>query len=158
MLTIYLISLILVLFPVCLIITNEIYKILNNYIFQYYQLIKNKKNTFKLLQTYIKQKKWLSCILEIEKKIQQKEEFLADYYNALGYCYYYIKIYNLAEYYYDKAINKNPKKIITLCNLAKIYMSKKQYKNAYNIYHKVIELDKYNKIAKKQIEKLNKYL
>nr|WCH56255.1 hypothetical protein [Hypnea sp.] len=158
MLKIYLVSLILILFGICSIISNEVYKISNNYILLYHEKTNEYKNILKIAQAYINKKKWVSCIVLLEQSTKKGETFLIDYYNALGYCYCYIKIYTLAEFYYNQTINQDAENIIALCNLGNLYISNKRYKDAYIIYKKVSKLDQYNSIAKKQIKALAKYL
>nr|YP_010902809.1 hypothetical protein REP59_pgp171 [Hypnea flava]WCH54863.1 hypothetical protein [Hypnea flava] len=152
----YLTFLILILCTACSITTNEIYKIYQNY-----KLINssfNHKDIFELLQIYIKQNKWLACIIKVEQKHKKEKNLAAEYYNIIGYCYYSLEIYYLATYYYQKALEKEPNNIITLFSLGKIYKLTKKYKKAYNIYDQIIMLDSNNKIAKKQVKLLNKYL
>nr|YP_010903603.1 hypothetical protein REP92_pgp172 [Hypnea wynnei]WCH56455.1 hypothetical protein [Hypnea wynnei] len=158
MIKIYLASLILILSAACFIITNEIYKNFKNYKFINSKINKNHKELLEILQVHINRKNWLACIIKVEQIIKNKENLSIEYYNIIGYCYYSIKIYHLANYYYQQTIQQEPNNIIALFSLGKIYILTKKYKKAYDIYNTIIILDSNNKIAKKQVKILNKYL
>nr|YP_010903207.1 hypothetical protein REP76_pgp170 [Hypnea cornuta]WCH55660.1 hypothetical protein [Hypnea cornuta] len=157
MIKIYLNLLILILSTACLITTLEIYRTFKNYSFLYLKSNKNHNEFVELLQVHIRQKNWLACILEIEEKIKQEENLQIEYYNIIGYCYYSINIYNLADYYYQKALYKESNNIITLLSLGKIYTITKKYQKAYSTYYRV-NMIKPSNIAQKKLKKLEKYL
>nr|WCH55461.1 hypothetical protein [Hypnea pseudomusciformis] len=158
MIKIYLASLILILSTACFITTIEIYKNFKNYSFLYLETNKNHNQLFKVLQIHIKQKNWLTCILTIEEKIKKENKLPIEYYNIIGYCYSSINIYTLADYYYQKALYKEPNNIITLLSLGKIYTITKKYKEAYSIYNRINTIESNNKIAQKKLKVLEKYL
>nr|YP_010902609.1 hypothetical protein REP55_pgp172 [Hypnea nidulans]WCH54464.1 hypothetical protein [Hypnea nidulans] len=158
MIRIYLVSLIVILSAACFITTIEIYRSLKNYKFLYLKNNKHKQKSFDILQVYIKQKNWLTCIIKIEKKIKKEKDLPIEYYNIIGYCYYSIKIYHLASYYYKKALNRESNNIITLLSLGKIYILMKKYKEAYEIYNVINTVDSKNIIARKKLKTLIKYL
>ncbi len=52
-------------------------------------------------------------------------------------------------------LQRNPQDIATLNRLAKAYVQKNQVEQAKDLYQKVLELDRYNPIATKCIQKLS---
>nr|QVY58183.1 hypothetical protein [Eucheuma denticulatum] len=161
MLKLYLITLNCFLAIICFLITPEIYKIFNYYSFTsktspYNQI--NFQKAINLSKIYINYKEWLLCIFTLEKYIQNKRIVVSKTYNILGFCYYSIKNYHFAEYYYGKAIDKEPNNTMFLSNLARIYMLNKQYKKAREIYKNIITIDKNNTKAKKQLLIINKLI
>nr|QCI07204.1 hypothetical protein [Hypnea pannosa] len=158
MIKIYLVSLILILSAACFTTTVEIYKSFKNYTFLYLETKHNYEELLEVLQIHIKQKNWLACITKIEQKIKKEKNLPTECYNIIGYCYYSIEIYNLANYYYQQALQKNPNSMVTLLNLGEMYTVIKKYKEAYNIYNKINMIDSNNKIAQKKLKTLTKYL
>nr|YP_010904003.1 hypothetical protein REQ00_pgp171 [Caulacanthus ustulatus]WCH57254.1 hypothetical protein [Caulacanthus ustulatus] len=156
MLKIYLICLASFLFPICFLITLEIYKTLKNHIIiNYTKNSFDNNNLLHLAQAYIKQNKWLKCITILENNIEVEDKVIIKCYNGLGFCYYHIEEYGLSEYYYKKILKQEPYNISTLFKLANVYSLSKDSKNARNIYQKVLELDKDNTIARKALNKLS---
>lgn len=161
MITLYFICIIFFLVPVCTLITIEIYKLSINSTMKYRINIETLNKTNKiyhilnLAEIYIKQKKWLTCILLLEsnkKHILNKDQ----YYNSIAFCYYKIKLYNLAQFYYKKSIEQNNKDLNSLLSIAKIYEITKNTKKAISTYTKILDIDYKNETAKKQIKILYK--
>lgn len=147
---------------ICISSTITIYKIVrkNLYIINN-NLSHSKKNiqvekVLELAKIYIHQKRWLSCIIILEKNVTTKDKFVAIYYNNIGFCYYSLKIYTLSEYYYHKAFQEKPADIVTLCNLGQVYKKNKKYKQAITMYQKVLQLENSNHIAQKELKILLK--
>ncbi|MGH0883578.1 tetratricopeptide repeat protein [Bacillus paranthracis] len=102
----------------------------------------------------MKQKRWLSCILILEKNIKDKSKLIINFYNSIGFCYYYLKIYSLSEYFYEQAIRKKNNDTTILCNLAQVYTKNNKYQQAIKIYQAVLRLESNNKVAQQQLDKL----
>nr|QVY57979.1 hypothetical protein [Betaphycus gelatinus] len=161
MLKLYLITLNCFLAIICYLITFEIYKIFNYYRLISYKLPYNQKTlekTINLSKVYMNYKEWLFSIFTLEKYIQYNYISLSKPCNTLGFCYYNTKNYNFAEYYYNKAIDKEPNNTIFLSNLAEIYVMNKEYQKAKQIYEKVINIDKNNKKAERQLLIINRLI
>lgn len=62
----------------------------------------------------------------------------------LGNCYRYLKQFDSAYYYYDKAINESPEKAIYYFNKAQLLYSESKFEEAKIHFDKVIELDSNN--------------
>lgn len=159
MLKIYLISLTILLSIVCLLTTATTYKIINRHIytnnnFKYEKSKAQEDTVLKLVQIYMKQKRWLSCILILEKNIKDKSKLIINFYNSIGFCYYYLKIYSLSEYFYEQAIRKKNNDTTILCNLAQVYTKNNKYQQAIKIYQAVLRLESNNKVAQQQLDKL----
>uniref|UniRef100_UPI003002A63A Ycf37 n=1 Tax=Anunuuluaehu liula TaxID=3049639 RepID=UPI003002A63A len=162
MLKIYLICLITFLFPICLLITREIYKLFKQHIISNRILKQQNSNTIDIYDTltlakiYIKQKKWISSILTLEYGINKDNKIIEKYYNWIGFCYCKTKVYNLSKYYYLQAIQVKPNYISALHNLAEIYKILNDYQNATNTYKKIIQIDNKNTKAKQKFDLLSK--
>nr|QJH88217.1 Ycf37 [Pterocladia lucida] len=115
--------------PICYILTREIYSIYKDIILSNintnnnYKIFVEKQDILRLAQVHLKRKKWLSCILIIEKFTNNNKRI--ELYNCLGFCYLSTDFYNTAEYYYDKTLKIHPLNTIALHNLMNIYKSKK---------------------------------
>nr|YP_009295547.1 conserved hypothetical plastid protein [Mastocarpus papillatus]AOL58031.1 conserved hypothetical plastid protein [Mastocarpus papillatus] len=159
--TIYLISLVTFLFPICLLITIELYKlcrqffIINNILKRQDKENINSYESLQLAQIYLKQKKWISSIIILESNINQENKIIEQFYNCIGFCYCQIKHYNLSQYYYLQAIKKQPIYLSALHNLAKLYEILNDYKNTTDIYIKILKIDNKNKKAKQKLIMLN---
>lgn len=102
----------------------------------------NPYNILILSKIYIKQHKWISSILILESGINQENTIIEQLYNNIGFCYIQIKAYNLSKLYYKKAIQQKPQYKSALYNLGQIYQILNDYKNADEIYKKIMQLDK----------------
>lgn len=149
----YLFLLLFVLTPICFIVTIQIFQLLFNYaIFRGILLKQNSRDVdisqiLSLAKIYISRKKWFTCILMLEAEIHIHDD--PRYYNCIGFCYYNMKWNNLAKLYYLKALDKSPKYIIALSNLAKVYHLMEDEEKATELYQKIILLDNNNKVAKR---------
>lgn len=157
----YLICLILFLLVICLLSTVTIYNVISKNIYINKNISQTKNNIqvekiLELTKIYMNQKRWLSCILLLEKNSITKDPFIENYYNIIGFCYYHLKIYTLSEYYYNQAIREQPTNIIILCNLGRVYVKNKKYKQAISVYRKVLQIEDNNKVAQKELKILLK--
>ena len=83
-------------------------------------------------------------------------EGLANLYNTIGFTYSKTNQYDLAIYYYVKAIKCVPTYVIALNNLGYAYEEKQAIKKAIEIYKEVIRYEENNTTAKEKIKKLSK--
>lgn len=157
MLTIYLTCLTSFLLPICLLITNSLYKIYKQFYININIFNNNINNTINLSNIlslsiiYIEQNKWLSSILIIESNIIYYNELTEKFYNSIGFCYYQIKAYDLSKYYYIKAIKKEPEYISALYNLYQLYKIINDNNNANDIHKKIIEIQKNSNNIKESV-------
>nr|YP_009500348.1 hypothetical protein [Gracilariopsis heteroclada]AXE43510.1 hypothetical protein [Gracilariopsis heteroclada] len=129
MFELYLILVISLLLLICYFITNSLYMLYSQaYILQKLFKLNNKyklpkDDILNLAKVYIKRKQWLYCTTMLEFYIDQTQsnQHIAEYYNYLGLCYQYIKLYEIAKSYYLKAYNKEPSIKYIIKNLANIY-------------------------------------
>lgn len=160
MLTLYLTCLTCFLIPTCIILTLEIYKIIYKYHEiskkRYKTIVINNNDILNLAEIYIRQKKWLSCILLIESYNEKNQDNNYTCYNCIGFCYYQLQIYELAKYNYSKALENNQQDINSLFTLAELYKITKNINKAIKTYKKILVIDKNNKKAQRKLEKLIK--
>lgn len=94
-----------------------------------------------ITRLYMKRKKWLYCITMLEFYINQikihETEITGEYYNCIGSCYQAIKMYKIAKKYYLKAYKRTPSRQHILKNLANIYNTVGDIKNAKKIYQRL---------------------
>ena len=108
---------------------------------------------------YLEKKLYVPATKLLKQAIKFKEieaENRALIYNAMGYAYFAQEQYDLAIRQYKEAVKLYPDYVIGLNNLANSYEQKKLTAQAIETYEEALKYDPENKIAKRQLEKLNK--
>nr|YP_009237894.1 photosystem I assembly protein Ycf37 [Gracilariopsis lemaneiformis]YP_009294705.1 hypothetical protein Gch_106 [Gracilariopsis chorda]AJO68351.1 hypothetical protein [Gracilariopsis lemaneiformis]AML79950.1 photosystem I assembly protein Ycf37 [Gracilariopsis lemaneiformis]AOM66965.1 hypothetical protein Gch_106 [Gracilariopsis chorda]UAD88773.1 hypothetical protein [Gracilariopsis chorda] len=149
MFELYLILVISLLIPISYSITNSLRTLYKQaYILQEIFKLNNKHKLPKdyisnLVKVYIKRKKWLDCTTMLEFHINQKQnsQSIAEYYNYLGLCYQYVKLYEIAKSYYLQAYTKEPSINYIIKNLANIYQICGDKENANKMKNKYLVLN-----------------
>lgn len=162
MIVLYFLCLIFFLTPICILITKQLFTIINSYIvglqFQN-NTIKDKNNEFNTLNiacTYIERKLWITCIKLLEKSLNDSHKSNVEYYNLLGLCYSRMAIYKIAHHHYSKALKKEPKNLTSLLSMGRIYTLTAKDNEAIKIYSQILDIDDNNQIAKQAIKILQR--
>lgn len=117
------------------------------------------KEYYELASLYLEKKLYVQATKLLKQAIKFKEieaENRALIYNAMGYAYFAQEQYDLAIRQYKEAVKLYPDYVIGLNNLANSYEQKKLTAQAIETYEEALKYDPENKIAKRQLEKLNK--
>lgn len=123
----YLFILFFVLLLICLVLTVQII----NLIVREKQIVKfgtqlnddsiSINNLLALAKMYTLKKSWFSCIQLFEKRLLCDQHCLYIYCNAIGFCYYSMKFYDLSKTYYMYSISLKKDYSLALNNLAIVY-------------------------------------
>nr|YP_009397753.1 hypothetical protein [Sonderella linearis]ARW66939.1 hypothetical protein [Sonderella linearis] len=148
----YIVISLLLLLPLSMYLTLELWQIFQFILFKQINLDKN--NYLRILNVYIDRKKWLLCISFLE--VSSLFNVIAMDINLmyLAYCYRNLNYYNIAEYYYLKAIFYSPCNIIILSNLASMYNLLGRKNDAINLYRQIYSLDSSYSIPENYISDL----
>lgn len=162
MLATYLTFLICLLIPVCLLISVDIYNSYQSYLNIY--SIKKNQNTrqsddsqiINLACIYINKKRWKSCIILLEQQIYlyQTNQNQGRYFHYLGLCYYTMKLYHLAIFFYIQILKEDPNNVFYLSKVGQIYNLMHEYSKAIETYTKILYVDKDNLNVKEEIKKI----
>ena len=118
------------------------------------QYKKNNTNYNKnLAEAYIKRKMWMKCIILLENKIKTHSK-TSEYQNLLGLCYLNIHLYESSYYHYRQVLQQDSGNLVSLFSIAQIYKINNKYTKAINTYNKILDIDKNNHIAQKQLNAL----
>lgn len=120
---IYLLLSIIILCPICYFITLDLIQKTTTYSLLTFS-VKNIKldelsnnNVLILFKSYIKQKKWLTCILMLEF-YRMYSDYRVN--NLMGICYQKLCFYQVARHYYILALNDDPNNLSILQNLLSV--------------------------------------
>lgn len=139
------------LIPLALFVTNQFLQFFKLYyiscflFLSYFSMVKKKLNTLnfmKLFDFYVISKQWFLaiCLLEFFNSYHKVSEDW--FFISLAFCYRKLSYYNIAEYYYLKAIDISCEDIVLLAALANMYDQIDEYNKAFNIYRQIYHLDK----------------
>lgn len=161
MLTIYFVCLLVVLIPIFIFITYELYILFTHCFLSnpfIYQNSRYQANFSNLATIYLYRKRWLCCIILSETSLSKDliNGHDVQYYNYIGLCYLKLKEYKMSHYHYMQSLNIDEYNTITLHALAKLYISMHQYNDAKQVYCKIINIDPDNQIANKNMYLLTK--
>lgn len=155
--SIYFLLVLTFLFPLFILITYQLVKIILREITLYFLYKRRETNyTFNQLVTVLKmlvdKSLWFESIklLEVNQSIPMKS--MHQYFNFIGFIYYCMRQYDLAQLYYLKAINLKKNYVIALQNLAKVYDKQKKYMLAMLTYKSILLYDKKNTIANQYLQ------
>lgn len=157
---VYFIILSIFLMPLVIMITDQVIKIFVREgqleILRRRQLDQNctPKDLFNLAKLYTLRKQWFSSICILELCLQTTVEHKCIYFNALGFCYYNLKHYDSAKDYYMKAIHCKKDYVLALNNLAKVYLSTENYREALRTYESILNYNPDFMHVKENIENL----
>lgn len=112
---------------------------------------------FDLVTVLLKKRLWFDAIKLLESAQNLSELEKPQYFNALGFVYYSVHKYNIAKFYYLKALKLKKNYIVALQNLAKLYDIAKNYEMAASTYQTVLTYDPLNKVAKKSLRALGRF-
>lgn len=149
------------LFPLCIVLTFQLFTMLVRE-FSFYLLSYKKEvdysfnELFVLLKILVNKKLWFKSIKLLERQKGLVKENMHQYFNSMGFIYYNMKQYNLAQLYYLKAVNFKKDYLVALQNLAKVYDKQKKYVLAISTYESILLYDKDNKVANRYLKKRKK--
>nr|YP_011007219.1 hypothetical protein V2494_pgp021 [Pleurophycus gardneri]QWK42491.1 hypothetical protein [Lessoniopsis littoralis]WAM64506.1 hypothetical protein [Pleurophycus gardneri] len=120
---------------------------------------------YKLGQLYLKKKLFYKAILLFRQALKawnpNDKIGLGSLYNTIGFTYFTLKQYNLANYYYSIAIEIIPDYTLALTNLGYSYEKLNLSVESYNCYKNALVWDPENRLASSRIlvvEKKLRYL
>ena len=108
-----------------------------------------------LVEVLIKKKLWLIALKVLESNYVVGETNNYSYFNTLGFVYYCMNRYDLAEKYYLQAINIKDDYIVALQNLAKLYEVQSNYNLVVKTCKKILSNDSNNTFASIALKKFS---
>lgn len=150
--SLYFALVLLALIPLSCLVAFQLFQVLKRDMYFYWMrqkiaAINTDDRLFGYLSVLVKKKLWLDAIKVMEKKYVLKNLTLHRYFNALGFIYYSMQEYNLAQLYYLRALEIQEDYLVALQNLAKIYKLKKETTLLMSTYRSILKYDPTNKIA-----------
>lgn len=107
---------------------------------------------FVFLSALVKKKLWFDAIKFIEASKSVAQEADHQYFNALGFVYYNMKKYDLAQIYYTEALNVKKDYVMALQNLVKVYEVLQDRPRMLSTYQCILRYDPSNRIARQYLE------
>ena len=155
---VYFLLILIFLFPLSLVITSQLFKIVLREVNLCILYEDNKANytfneLFVLLKAFINKRLWFKSLELLEENHNILVGNMHQYFNAIGFIYYNMSQYNLAQLYYLKAVNLKEDYLIALQNLARLYHQQKKYMLAVSTYKSILLYDKHNLVACHYLQK-----
>nr|QCI04541.1 hypothetical protein [Apoglossum ruscifolium] len=149
---IYVIIALCFLIPLSYIISLELFNLIVSLIFIYlnYSVVynnlinSNKLKYYKLIDFYVNRRQLFLCISILEFSLIQGYFDNIFIYSYLAYCYKSLFYFQIAEYYYLKALFYSPSNVVILNNLFELYNMSEQSNKANEIYDRILLLNKNN--------------
>nr|YP_010155934.1 putative chloroplast RF37 [Cumathamnion serrulatum]QQY85350.1 putative chloroplast RF37 [Cumathamnion serrulatum] len=144
----YIVITLLLLVPLCYLISIQLFKIIYSTIFSYlnYNLyllnfnIVDSNKSIKFFNLYIQEKQWFLCISMLELVYEKEAHSNIILLSNLAYCYKSLNLWQIAEYYYLKALFYSPSNLSILNNLSNLYMISNNINKAEKINRRILLL------------------